>query len=98
MAKRAFSEIRNVIVTFDNGTDAQLAMPIDAYKAALERVAQLESDYLDNPSLANLAGADVAITGTQKYKLYHFELTTTFATGTYEFVFVETVPNADSLS
>lgn len=105
MAQRAFSEIRDVKIFFNDSEGkgiidqtAQEAMSIDAYKAVLNKVAELESAYENNPSLANLAAASVAITGTSRYKLYHFTVTTTFASGEYTFIFVEEVPNADSLS
>ena len=105
MSKRAFSEIRDVKVFFNTsegldiiGQTAQEAMSIDAYKACIGKVEEIESAYFNNPSLADLANALVVFTGTSRYKLYSFQLTTTVATGTYVFVWNETVPNADLLA
>ena len=95
MSVRAFSDIRDVKVSFDNTAGA---MSIDAFKAAINQVQIIEGNYLNDPSLADLAGAASVFTGTSRYKLYSFTLTTTMATGIYAFVYVETVPNADSLS
>lgn len=95
MSKRAFTDIRNVEITFDMTAGA--ASP-DAYKAAINKVEELESAYFNDPSLANLADVTAVFTGTSRFKLYSFQLTTTFATGTYAFVYNETVPNAESLS
>ena len=95
MSKRAFTDIREVTVTFDNLAGA---MSPDAYKAAINKVEELESAFLNNPALADLAGVSAVFTGTSRFKLYSFTLTTTFATGTYAFVYVETVPNAELLS
>ena len=95
MSKRAFSEIRKVKVTFNNDAGA---MSLDAYKGAIEKVSEIECDYESNPNLADLVAAPLVFTGTSRYKLYSFTLTTTLATGIYAFTYVETVPNADSLS
>lgn len=105
MSKRAFSEIRDVRVYFNNaegtidGSEVlQIAMPIDAYKAAIGKVEEIESEYLNNPSLANLAAAPVVFTGTSRYKIYSFTLTTVLADGKYTFIFIEAVPNVDELA
>lgn len=95
MSKRAFTDIREVTVIFDNAVGA---MSPDAYKAAINKVEQLESDFLNNPALVDLADVPAVFTGTSRYRLYSFTLTTVFATGTYTFTYVETVPNAESLS
>lgn len=105
MSKRAFSEIRDVKIFFNtsegldiSGQTAQEAMSIDAYKAVIAKVEEIESNYFNNPSLANLSNATVVFTGSSRYKLYSFQLTTTLADGKYVFVFNESVPNAESLS
>jgi len=105
MSKRAFSEIRDVKVFFNasEGVDivsqtAQEAMSIDAYKAAIGKVEELESAFYKNPSLANLTDKLIVFTGTSRYKLYSFQLTTVFANAEYTFVWNETVPNAEGLS
>lgn len=98
MSKRAFSEIRDVIITFDDGTATQEAMGIDAYKAAIGKVEEIESAYYNDSSLADFADKLIVFTGTSRYKLYSFQLTTTLADGKYEFIWNETVPNVDNLS
>jgi hypothetical protein len=95
MSKRAFSELRDVKVSFDNVAGA---MGIDAFKAALNQVEEFESAYFEDNTIADLIAGVVICTGTSRYKLYSFTLTTTFATGVYAFVYVETVPNAEGLS
>jgi hypothetical protein len=105
MSKRAFSEIRNVKVYFNNaegtadGSEVlQAAMSIDAYKAAIGKVEEIESNYFNDSSLGDLTAADVVMTGASRYKLHSFTVTTVLATGKYTFIFNETVPNAASLS
>ena len=95
MSKRAFTDIRGVDIDIDN--NGEFISP-DAYKACLNKVEELESAYLNNPALVDLADVTAVFTGTSRFKLYSFQLTTTFATGTYAFVYNETVPNAESLS
>ena len=103
---QAFTEYRDVIVTFNAsegvdivGQTAQEAIGIDAYKAALNKVSELESQYAADPtSVTDLSNVTVVFTGTSRYKLYSFQLTVTIATGSYQFVWNETVPNADSLA
>lgn len=96
---QAFTEYRDVIVTFDDGVAAQEAMSLDAYKAALNKVAELEAQYAaDSTSVADLSDVTVIFTGTSRYKLYSFQLTLDISAGDYEFVWNETVPNADGLS
>lgn len=91
----AFSEFRNVKVTFDNGIDAQGAMPIDAYKAVINKVQEIESKVASGATPADLADTTVVLTGTSKYAIYIFTVTTTVATGEYEFVFEEAAPNVE---
>lgn len=102
----AFSEYRNVIVTFNGnegvdivGETPQVAMGLDAYKAAIKKVEEIEAQYAADPtSVSDLADVTVVMTGTSRYKLHSFQLTLTIATGVYVFIFNETVPNAESLS
>lgn len=98
--RNAISEARNVTVTFDDGTAAQLAMPIDAYKAAIEKVEVMEGRFakLGAAGVPDLAGASVLVTGSLPFQIHVFTVTTTMASGDYEFVYVETVPDADSVS
>lgn len=98
MSKQAFTEIRDVNVTFDDGVAAQAPMSIDAYKAAMLKVQEIESKYQNNPAYADVTDVVTVFTGTSRYKLYSFNLTTVLADASYQFVYNETVPNADSLS
>lgn len=93
--KLAFSDIRNVKISFVNTAGA---MSTDAFKAAISKVEEIEYERLKNPALANLTSQPTVFTGTSRYKLYSFTLTAILTTGTYTFTYVETVPNADSLS
>ena len=102
----AFSEYRNVIIRFNTSEgqdivdqDAQVAMGIDAYKACIFKVAELEAQYADDPaSVTDKADVTVVFTGTSRYKLYSFQLTLDISEADYTFVYNETVPNADELS
>jgi len=102
----AFSEYRDVIVQFNLsegldivGQTAQEAMSIDAYKAALNKVADIEAKYAaDSTSVVDLAAVNVVMTGTSRYKLYSFNLTLDISAGLYRFVWIETVPNAAGLT
>lgn len=96
MGKRAFTDIREVTITFDNATNG--AMSPDAYKAAINKVEELEAKNLNTPILAALVAVPTVITGTSRYKLYSFNLDADFEGGIYNFEYVETVPNAESLS
>ena len=95
MARRAFTDIRGVEITID--ADGNKISP-DAYKAAINRVEEMESAFLNDPDLEDLADVTTVMTGTSRYRLYSFQLTTTFADGVYAFVYNETVPNAESLT
>lgn len=95
MSKRAFTDIRDVIVTFDNALGA---MSPDAYKAAINKVEEIENLFFQDPTFQDLAGVTTVMTGTSRYKLYAFQLTTTLSTATYDFTYIETVPNVESLS
>jgi len=102
----AFSEYRDVIVQFNLsegldivGQTAQEAMSPDAYKAAFNKVAEIEAKYFaDSTSVVDLSDVTVVFTGTSRYKLYSFQLTVDISAGLYRFVWNETVPNADGLS
>lgn len=96
--RNAISEYRDVIVTFDDGTAAQLGAPIDSYKGALEKVALIEGQYakLGAAGQPDLTDKTVLITGTHNHQIYVFSLTTVLATGNYQFVFVEKRPNVDN--
>jgi len=103
---RAFTEHRDVIVQFNLsegldivGQTAQEAMSLDAYKAALNKVAEMEDSYAaDSSSIVDLSDVLVVFTGTSRYKLYSFQLTVDISAALYRFVWNETVPNAAGLS
>ena len=98
--RNAITEARNVTVTFDDGTAAQIAMPIDAYKAAIEKVTAIEGKYakLGAAAVPDLTGVSVLMTGNLPFQIHVFTVTTVMASGSYELVYVETVPDADSVS
>ena len=106
MGQTAFSEYRDVIVSFNNAEGqniadqtAQAVMSLDAYKAAINKVVEIENKYAkNNASVADLTNKSLVFTGTSRYKLYSFTLTLDISEAKYVFTFVETVPNADSLS
>lgn len=95
MSKRAFTDIRGIELIVDTGGEK---VSPDFYKAVLNKAEQLEDNYLNNPALEDLAEVSTVFTGTSRYRLYSCTLTTVFADGTYTFTYVETVPNAESLS
>ena len=89
--KQAITEKRDVNIVITGAP-----MPIDAYKAVIERVAVLEGAYHKNPTAAvDLAAASSVFTGTILFQLYAFDITTDYAAGTYTFAFVEVRPNID---
>ena len=92
--RKARTEFREVIVTFVNGTDPQLVAPIDSFKAAINLVEEIEGVYATKGEFTDLADVTVLATGTSPNKIYAFDLTTTIADAEYQFVFVESKPNA----
>ena len=99
--RRGQTEFRNVTVTFNDavGQDivdqtAQLEMPIDAYKAAIVKVEEIEGVYATLGSFTDLTDTTVLVTGTSPHRIYVFDLTTVIADGEYMFIFVEERPNA----
>ena len=95
--KRAQSGFRNVTVEFSNASTvvdgsetAQIAAPIDAFKAALRKVEELEGTFFLGGATAapDLAAATVLTSGTRIDTLYQFTVTSTMATGAYVFIYV----------
>lgn len=79
------------------------AFPLDGHKAVDQKVAELEQLYensLDSTGtssgLTNLTGAITVVDTKHPFKVYVFNLTTVFATGTYTFTFVDVVPNMEN--
>ena len=106
IAGNALTEYRDVIVEFNLsqavdivGQTPQEAMSLDAYKAAVNKVAEIEAQYaVDNTAVADLSDVTLVFTGTSRYKLYSFQLTLDISVGLYRFVWNETVPNSAGLS
>lgn len=96
----AYSEFRNVLITFDNNAQAQVEMPLDAYKAAVNKVQEWEGIYAKDPSFNINAGdpVEIPMTGTARQKLYSFTVTADVANALYQFVYIETVPNHSELT
>ena len=90
--RQAITEQRDVEIVITGAP-----MPIDAYKAVIERVAVLEGAYFKNiPAAVDLAAASSVFTGTIPFQLYAFDITTDYAGGVYTFDFVEVRPNVDN--
>jgi hypothetical protein len=104
--RNAISEYRDVKIAFDDaaGQDivdqtAQIAAPIDAFKAALEVVARMEGQYAkDNSSVSDLTDQTVLATGNLPFQIHVFTVTVDISAGDYIFVYVETVPTSDDVS
>jgi len=95
MSVRHISEFRDVTIT--NG-DPQ---PLDAAKAFVKKVEQLEAQYVNsldadgNSDLDNLDNVVTVLTGATPYKVYVVELTADFAAGAYGAKYLETAPNVE---
>ncbi len=94
---RHLSEPRDISVSITG------AVAPEAIGAIGQKIYQLEDQYeksLDetgtSQNLTDLAAVNIVLTGNTPFKIYVFELTTTFATGTYAFTFVESAPNVES--
>jgi hypothetical protein len=105
--KQSISEFRNVKIELSDalGQDivdqtAQIAAPVDAYKAALEVVAELEGKYakLGASGAPDLTGATVLKSGAIAHQIHVFTVTTVMADAEYVFIYVETVPTSDDVS
>lgn len=84
---------RNVLVTMTDG--GSILLPIDAYKAALVVVDELEDKYarLGASSTPDLVAKDIIAIGSSPYQVHLYELTTVMANATYAFAYQETLPN-----
>ena len=96
---------REVTVAFDNGADttdgtevAQIAAPIDSFKAALGLVTEVEGRYakLGAAGVPDLTDATVLATGALPFQIHVYTVTTVMATATYKFIYVETKPNTEA--
>lgn len=102
--QNAISEYRNVSIEFSNAAGtidgsevAQIAAPLDAFKAAIELVTRLEGQYakLGATGAPDLTAKSVLATGAIPFQIHSFTVTSVMATGTYTILYVETKPNAD---
>ncbi|MCK5017297.1 MAG: hypothetical protein KAS32_09500 [Candidatus Peribacteraceae bacterium] len=87
-------------ITIDT-TTAGLAMPITAFKSILDIVQGIENRIAGGETVATiLVGAKIPVVGKSKhqYAIHVFDMYGDFGAGTYAFEYVETVPNAESIS
>lgn len=98
MSLRALTEVRDVDIVITGAP-----MPIDAYDAIVQRVKDLECEYVDSldeagvpQGLVDVAAVKSVITGKTPYQIYVFDLTTDFTGGVYTFAFVEKAPNVEA--
>jgi len=105
MPRKAITSYRNVTIAFDDaaGQDivdqtAQIAAPPNAFKAALEKVQEIEGEYAKTGSFTDLAAATLILTANNPHEIHVFTVTTTIASGDYIFIYVETVPTIEDIS
>jgi hypothetical protein len=101
----AISSFRNVKIAFDNAAGAidgsevsQVGAPLDAFKAAIGLANEVESKYakLGAAGVPDLTAASILVTGHLPFQIHVFTLTTVMATGSYQFIYVETKPNTEA--
>ena len=106
MATKSTKSYRNVKVAFDNAAEvvdgsevAQIAAPIDAFKAALGIVERLEGEYAKiGADVADLTAAPILASGSIPFQLHVFDVTSVMETGVYTFIYVETVPTSEDVA
>lgn len=81
---------RNISVTLTN------AMPMDAMKAILKRIDDLETQRFNGATVADITAGTAVVTGATPFKVYVFTFTSVMATGTYTAVFEEAAPNVET--
>lgn len=97
MAKKAaFSEERDIIL--DYNATGQLAAPIDFYKAVMVKIEEMEAAYAAGSLTADLAAVAVLLVGANRNQIHVANVTTTLASASYTFDYVETVPDASQVS
>jgi len=96
----ALENSRNLSINID--TTATTGMPVDAYKVLVARVEKLEAEYQKDPSaFSDILTGDavpVLISGLIPYRLHVFDFYVNYAAGTYNFDYIETVPNPESVT
>lgn len=92
MSVHAFTFGRDISVTVTG------ELPIDGYKALLERIQDFEDLYEADPDATVTTPADLIATSKTPFRIYKFSLTTAdLAAGTYAAEFIEYAPNVESL-
>tara|TARA_R110000851_G_scaffold162725_1_gene306598 strand:+ start:1706 stop:2002 length:297 start_codon:yes stop_codon:yes gene_type:complete len=94
---RAISGFRDVkmYLTAAGGTGAAAVLaPIDAIKAAVNKVADIEYVYATSGSFTDLAAATILIVGADPNEVHTFTATTTVASAIYLMVYVSSAPLA----
>tara|TARA_R110002051_G_scaffold324793_2_gene423786 strand:+ start:395 stop:694 length:300 start_codon:yes stop_codon:yes gene_type:complete len=90
--KSAFTEVRNVTVSFTYDGAATNA-PIDFHKAVATIIERNEEARRLNPALADIPATKTSVVGANRNQVHIYNLTVTQATGTYVFDYIETVPD-----
>jgi hypothetical protein len=97
-AKTEFRDIDLYLTAAGSVGAAAVSAPIDAFKALMNKIEEIESTYETTGAFTDLAGATVVMTGTSPFTVHVFTVTTTIASGVYACVYVETVANHDAVS
>ena len=94
---RNFDELRKVTIDYGaTDLEAAAAMSLDAYRAVIQKVQELEDAYAHNTAnVADMTAVNIALVGNHPYKIYVFAVTSVMATGTYTFEYVEEAPNVE---
>jgi len=97
-AKTEFRDIELYLTADGAVGNAAVACPIDAVKALMNKIEEIESTYATSGAFTDLSAASVVMTGTSPFTVHVFTVTTTIADGSYACVYVETVANHDAVS
>lgn len=101
----AISGFRNIKIAFDNAANTidgsevpQISAPIDAISAAIGLAKELEAKYskLGASGVPDLTDKSVLVTGHLPFQIHTFTVSTVMATGSYQFIYVETRPNTEA--
>lgn len=95
MAKTAFGVGRAITI---NTTGA---FSLDGYKSLIEKIQGFEDRIANGETLATIAdGSEITLLCSSKtpYLIHVFDLDANFGTGVYNADYVESVPNAESVS
>lgn len=92
---RNFEEVRKVAIDY-GATDLvpAVAISLDAFRAVIQKVQELEDLYSYNTAnVSDMTAVNVALVGNHPYKVYIFTVTSVMATGKYTFKYVDEAPN-----